>query len=129
VLEAKADVAELRDTIRRAASAVDDDKGEPRLDVAALQILETRFEEIGTQMIEKIDATLMARMQRFEALNQAMITLVGDPVDTLTAKLQQLASERESVIDAVESLRAMTETQQRILRGVGQASGEDHPES
>ena len=124
VHEAQTNVQELRDTIVRAAAASEDESA-GRLDIALLQALDGRLEEVATQLIDKMDGTLAARMQRFEALNQAMITLVGDPVDTLTTKLQQLASEREAMIDAVETLQAMAETQQRILRTLSTPSSDD----
>lgn len=115
VLEAQAEVKALRETIGNATSSVTGGGG-ASLDVAVVHALDARYEEIATQLIEKMDDTLSARMQRFETLSQAMIALVGEPIDMLTTKLQQLATEREATIDAVESLRAMAETQQRILR-------------
>ena len=113
-------IAGLTSALERAAetAAVESDPT-AKLDAAVVQAMESRFEEIARQLIEKMDDSLVARMQRFEALSQAMITLVGDPVDTLTSKLQQLAAQREAMTDAVETLRTMAETQQRILRALG----------
>ncbi|HEV3226872.1 MAG TPA: hypothetical protein VGZ52_08560 [Acidimicrobiales bacterium] len=85
-----------------------------RLDDTALERLDARLEEVGLHLTQKIDDGLAARLQRFEALSQAMITLVGDPVDALTEKLQQLAHEREPGLRAAQSIQAIEAAQVQI---------------
>ena len=57
-----------------------------RLDASILQQLEARLTETSEGLTQKVDDLLAARVQRFEALSQAMMTLVGDPVDSLSSK-------------------------------------------
>src|SRR5205085_2724291 len=78
-----------------------------RLDAAILQQIDARFEETADRMAEKLDDQLAARVQRFEALSQSMITLAGEPVDALSDKLQQLAKLREPNVDLVEEVAAL----------------------
>jgi hypothetical protein len=104
VIEVKESVARLPDQVAMQQPAA-------RLDVAILQQLETRLEELGVQLAQKFEDELGARIQRFEALSQAMMVLVGEPVDTLIDKVTQLAIEREPTIRASESIKAIEEAQ------------------
>jgi hypothetical protein len=104
-------VIEVQESVARLPDQVAMQQPAARLDVAILQQLETRLEELGVQLAQKFEDELGARIQRFEALSQAMMVLVGEPVDTLLDKITQLAIEREPTIRASESIKAIEEAQ------------------
>jgi len=60
----------------------------------SVQQAEARLEEAGERLAQKVEDQLASRVQRFEALSQAMMALAGEPIDALTGELQQLARQR-----------------------------------
>jgi hypothetical protein len=68
---------------------------------------ESRLEETGQLLAQKVEDQLASRVQRFEALSQAMIALAGEPIDALTEKLQQLARQREPTVEIARSLQQL----------------------
>jgi hypothetical protein len=111
-------VIEMNESMTRLPEQVAMQQPVARLDASILQQLETRLEELGTQLAQKLDDELGSRMQRFEALSQAMMVLVGEPVDKLIEKVNALAREREPAIRASESIKAIEEAQVLIATTV-----------
>ena len=77
-----------------------------RLDATILQQLDMRLAETSEGLAQKVDDQLSSRVQRFEALSQAMMTLVGDPVDSLAARLGDVvrAQSNPNVLQAIGEL-------------------------
>jgi hypothetical protein len=90
-----------------------------RLDAAILQQLDARLEEMTTQLMQKTEDLLASRVQRFEALSQAMMTLVGEPIDSLTDKLNELAKEREVSRNTDKRIRSVEEKLDKLSQGQG----------
>ena len=70
-------------------------------------------------MSEKVDEQLAARVQRFEALSQSMMTLAGEPVEALAEKLQQLSKlsdPAEVLVDEITELRREGREREALLR-------------
>ena len=53
--------------------------------------LDEWFEVASARLLDEFERRLEKRLQRLEALTQAMTTLVGDPLDALTENLRELA--------------------------------------
>jgi len=53
--------------------------------------LDEWFEAASARLLDEFERRLETRLQRLEALTQAMTTLVGDPLDALTQNLRELA--------------------------------------
>ena len=53
--------------------------------------LDEWFEAASARLLDEFEQRLDKRLQRLEALTQAMTTLVGDPLDALTQNLRELA--------------------------------------
>lgn len=87
-----------------------------RLDTEILQQIDVRLEEMGEQLAGKVEDQLAARVQRFEALSQSMMLLVGEPIDQLTAKLQELARTRDPAGDLAAQRDAMERLVERLER-------------
>ena len=53
--------------------------------------LDEWFEAASARLLDEFERRLEKRLQRLEALTQAMTTLVGDPLDALTQNLRDIA--------------------------------------
>ncbi len=85
------------------------------LDPSIVEQLSVRLEETSAALAQKFDTQLSERMQRFEALSQAMMTMVGEPVDALADKLSQVVR----AAAAINSLRADgVETKKLLLEAL-----------
>ena len=69
---------------------------------AVLQQLDARLTETGAALAQKVEDQLAVRVQRFEALSQAMMTMVGDPVDALGSKLTEVLQLLRQLVDQNE---------------------------
>jgi len=86
----ESDVAALREAIGELPRQVAIEQPVARLDASIIEQLVAKLEEASEGLAAKVDEQLAARVQRFEALSQAMMTLVGDPVDALAERLNQV---------------------------------------
>ena len=82
-----------------------------RLDQAIIAQIEQRLEEATRRLADDIHEQLTQRLVRFEALSQATMSLVGEPIDKLTAKLNDLAEQREPAIAAADRITAIEQAQ------------------
>jgi hypothetical protein len=99
-------VVELHNTVQAIPEQVAMQQPLGRLDATIIQQLDMRLAETSEGLAQKVDDQLASRVQRFEALSQAMMTLVGDPVDSLSAKLGELlrAQGNPNVLQAIGEL-------------------------
>ena len=75
-----------------------------RLDASIIQQVAAKLEETSEELAEKLEEQLATRVQRFEALSQAMMTMVGDPVDALSAKLAHVVRTQEGAPNVLQSI-------------------------
>jgi type VI protein secretion system component VasK len=90
-----------------------------RLDAAIIQQIDARLEETSERMAQKLEEQLAARVQRFEALSQSMITLAGEPVEALAEKLTQLSKlsdPADELTEAISQLRREGREREALLR-------------
>jgi hypothetical protein len=88
------------------------------LDEAMVELLEAKLSETSQGLADKVDLQLAARVQRFEALSQAMMTLVGDPVDSLAQRLTQLVRAQEGIPNALEAISELTQIQAQLAAAI-----------
>jgi hypothetical protein len=105
-LSMRDDLNELQTTVTTLPEKVAMQQPIGRLDATILQQLDLRLAETSEGLAQKMDDQLAARVQRFEALSQAMMTLVGDPVDSLSSRLADLlrAQGNPHVLQAIGEL-------------------------
>ncbi len=90
-------------------------------DRAVLQQVTDRLEEASVRVAERVDEQLATRVQRFEALSQSMMSLVGDPIDALTERIQELTHLREpsaALLEQITALRQEGLEREALLRHV-----------
>jgi hypothetical protein len=88
-----------------------------RLDASILQQLDMRMAETSEGLAQKLDDQLSARVQRFEALSQAMIALVGDPVDSLSSRLADLLRVQGNP-HVLEAIGELTQIQAQLASAI-----------
>jgi hypothetical protein len=89
-----------------------------RLDSTILQQLDAKLAETSEGLAQKVEDQLAVRVQRFEALSQAMMTLVGDPVDSLNAKLGQLVRAQDAAPNVLQSIGELTQIQAQLAAAI-----------
>jgi hypothetical protein len=88
------------------------------LDESMLQMLDAKLSESSEGLAHKVELQLASRVQRFEALSQAMMTLVGDPVDSLSQKLSQLVRAQEGMPNVLHSIGELTQIQAQLAAAI-----------
>src|SRR4051812_15866028 len=86
-----------------------------------LDQLTKAFERLSADLTDRFEATVNEKVQRLEALTQAAMTLVGEPLDELTQKVTQLGRARENAVTTLESIGELGN-----LRALLAAVIEDH---
>jgi hypothetical protein len=115
------DMGHLRRDLHRLDQAIIDmklDQPIARLDASILEQLRAQLEEASGELAQKFDDQLSARVQRFEALSQAMMTMVGDPVDALAATLSQLVRAQETTPNVLENMSELTQIQGQLAAAI-----------
>jgi CRISPR/Cas system-associated protein Csm6 len=89
-----------------------------RIDATILQQLDSRLTETSEELAQKVEDQLATRVQRFEALSQAMMTMVGDPVDALSAKLDKVVRAQETAPNVLHSIGELTQIQGQLAAAI-----------
>ncbi|MEY2420262.1 MAG: hypothetical protein QOI95_329 [Acidimicrobiaceae bacterium] len=89
-----------------------------RIDATILQQLDAKLAETSEGLAQKVEALLASRVQRFEALSQAMMTMVGDPVDSLNTKLGQVVRAQEAAPNVLQSIGELTQIQGQLAMAI-----------
>jgi hypothetical protein len=90
-----------------------------RLDASIVQQVTAQLEATSEVLAEKLEEQLASRVQRFEALSQAMMTMVGDPVDSLSSKLAQVVRAQEAAPNLLQSIGELTQIQGQLASAIG----------
>lgn len=90
--------------------------------------LDDVLNDFRLELFAELDRRLASQLQRFEALTQLMMTLVGDPLDNLTKNVRELGRAGEDIegpdltdirsdlVSAIEALIRAGQERETMLR-------------